>query len=128
MLLLQDNPIQTIPRAFFRFVDFEHVQNKELLLDFIIWKATPREEREPKTQYEFASLHNLNIDTITDWKKRDGFDKELEYRRIQYFRQFTDKVYCALVKKAVAGNLGAIRLFMELFEGGIGNRKVRRQV
>lgn len=117
MTLLQEREVQISPQSFFRFVDYSRVQYKDLFLEFVVWCATPRQERELKTQGDFARFYGLHIDTLTDWKKRPDFDTEVEYRRIQFFREYAPDVYYALVQKALTGNVAAVRLYAEIFEG-----------
>jgi len=115
--LLQKKPVQEYPHAYFQYVDYGRVQHKDLFLDFIEWHVQPREMRTPKTQGEYALMNGLSMDTLTDWKKRDGFETEVQYRRIQFFREYTTDICYALVQKALTGNTAAVRLFLRLFEG-----------
>lgn len=101
----------------FYFVDYYRVQEKQAFREFIEWSALPKKLREPKTQGLFAQKYGLHIDTLTDWKKREGFQEEVDRYRIMFFLEYRSDVYYALVQRALTGNVAAVRLYSELFEG-----------
>lgn len=55
-----------------------NVRNKEAYADFIRWtiltKAERKTEKAPHTQSEFARKWNININTTTEWQKRDDYE------------------------------------------------------
>jgi hypothetical protein len=99
------------------FVNYWRVHEKEIFCRFVEWCALPKKVREPRTQGEFARMYGLHIDTLTDWKKREGFQEEVDRYRISYFREFASDIYYALVQRALTGNVAAVRLYAEIFEG-----------
>lgn len=55
-----------------------NVRLKEAYTDFIRWTILTKQERKaekaPQTQTEFARKWHIDIDTTTDWKKRQDFE------------------------------------------------------
>lgn len=62
-----------------KFYEEREVYLKEAYADFIRWtiltKIERKNEKAPMTQTEFAKKWNINIDTTTDWQKRNDFEK-----------------------------------------------------
>ena len=54
-------------------IDLPGIQKVAEFVEFINWFATPRRNREIKTQKEFAAFINVNEDTLSDWKRRPEF-------------------------------------------------------
>lgn len=50
----------------------------QIYKEFVIWMALPEPLRALKTQGEFAKKFGVSPDTLSDWKKRDGFWGEVE--------------------------------------------------
>ena|SRR3989338_7032923 len=101
----------------FRFLDATRVHDKVILRRFIDWTALPRTMRGLKTHLEFGRHFGVSIDTLTDWKKLDGFWNEVSFLQGQHFRKYTSDVYYALVKKAIKeGGAREVELFHKLFE------------
>lgn len=71
---------------------------------FIIFQATPKALREQKTQEEFAEHFGLHRDTLTDWKKTDGFWEKVAAVRQVGFKERSSEVlasfYNTLIKNA----------------------------
>lgn len=40
-------------------------------VDLVVWLTTPPTERDPRTQVEFASKHNVSPRTVREWMSRD---------------------------------------------------------
>jgi len=100
----------------FKFVNVEKIRNPLKLLEFIEWCAKPHQERIPKTQNEVATKLGVDINTLSEWKKRIGFWDEVTIYRNQFFRKFTSSVYYGLAQRAKTGDPKAVELYASLFE------------
>lgn len=81
---------------------------------FQLWLALPKKLRRPKTQGELANLLGANEATLSDWKKLDGFQEEVN----KWIKAFTvddvADVVAAVASKAKKGSKGHAELFLEL--------------
>ncbi len=94
-------------------------------LAFVEWFSLPTMLRDPATQKEFAKQHSVNEDTITDWKKRDGFYEQVSKERRRYFADRTgDVIHALYVHFLKKGGAAEAKLFLqyvnELKEDGDG--------
>jgi hypothetical protein len=83
-------------------------------LQFIEWLATPKSERTPKTQKEFAAVIGTDEGTLSDWKKKAGFMDEVRGLARKYLKDELPDIYGALIEKAKTGDVPAIKLAMEM--------------
>jgi hypothetical protein len=113
------------PISRFKHLDSSGISEPPKMLDFVLWLAIPKSLREPRTHRLFAEKIGVNIDTLTDWKKRRGFWDEVYTSHTQYIRRFTSDISYGLVQQAKTGSEREVRLYMELFEGF--SKKVRVQ-
>lgn len=81
---------------------------------FIQWLALPRAQRSPATQAEFAKTINVHETTLSDWKKLPGFMAEVTAIAREQLRDALSDVYGALVKRALDGDVQAIKLALEV--------------
>lgn len=116
-LIVRSDNSDSVGELKFKFVDSTSVHDPVKLLDFIEWNAAPRDLKKIKTQGQFAKSFGLHIDTLTDWKKLDGFWDEVKSKRDQSFRSHSTEIIHALAKRAMSGNSKAVELWLKLFEG-----------
>lgn len=83
-------------------------------LKFIHWLAIPKKERKPRTQQELAREMGLDPATLSDWKNIPGFTDEVTTLARQALRDALTDVYAALIKRAIDGDVPAIKLAMEM--------------
>ena len=110
-------PIKTIsqPKPLFQFLDCKGLRDYRKIRVFIEWCAISEDERKPKTQREFAEVIGVNPDTLSDWKKREGFFDEVDKLRDQWFRKYVTEIDYAMVKAAKAGNPKAAEIFYKRY-------------
>lgn len=97
--------------------------------EFIEWISLPTELREPSTQRELALQFKIGEDTLSDWKKRDGFWTDVENKRKSWGKDKTSDVLHSLYKKATkTGDPRAVRLWFEIVEDKRFNDKSAEQV
>jgi len=88
---------------------------------FIQWFALPMNEREEiygcKTQAQFAMKYDVHPDTLSDWKKRDDFDKRIQKIRDDWGREHTGSVFAGWRNSCVKGNPYSIELWLSYFLG-----------
>lgn len=101
----------------FRFVDADRVQDPLKLKVFIDWIVLPSKLRVPKTQKLFAKQIGVNQDTLTDWKKLNGFWNEVKQEQQHHFQEQVSDVLYGLTKRAKEGNPVAVKLFLQYFCG-----------
>lgn len=93
------------------------LRNQYEYADFIAWIALPNKLRQPKTQRELARKFGIGEDTLSDWKRRDGFWEEVETKRKSWGKERTPNVLMGLYKKASeTGDPRAVRLWFEVVE------------
>lgn len=67
---------------------------------FSEWMAYPKSIRDPKTQQEFAKLHEVSPDTLSDYKKKPNFWKKVEDKKQQIQLDIVDKRLMAQIFKS----------------------------
>lgn len=109
----------------FKHIDPNRVKNPDILMLFVRWHATLSHNRNPSTQKEFAVKYKISEDSLSDWKRLNGFWDEVKEIRPQQLRKLTIKIDYGLAKSAMAGNPKAVELWHKLYEGY--NEKIRIQ-
>lgn len=99
------------------FVDYHRIQDPLKLQEFIHWIALPKKLRKPKTHKTLAKKIGVSQDTLTDWKKLNGFWQEVKCERDNYFREQTSEVLQGLYEKAKSGKASEVKLYLQYFEG-----------
>ena len=94
----------------------ENLRNPDKYLDFVRFIATPDNFKEIKTQKEFAKEHGVNVWTLSEWKKRDGFwDLVAEERKLMMKENMTSKIIMAVYRTVLReGNAKEAKLLLEL--------------
>lgn len=77
-------------------------------LRFIEWLALPKAEKKAKTQAAFAKEIGVHQDTLTDWKKLDGFMDLVVQRSRDLIKHAIPDTIAALVRSAKKGSIPAI--------------------
>lgn len=86
--------------------------------DFVAWTALPTELRVPKTQRELAKKFGVGEDTLSEWKRRNGFWEGVTEKRKTWGRERTPDVMLALFKRIQrTGSAPEVRLWLEVIEG-----------
>ena len=57
-----------------------------------IWMAYPKSTRKPKTQGEFAILHEVSPDTLSDYKKKPEFWKKVAENKETLKQKIADSI------------------------------------
>lgn len=83
-------------------------------LEFMAWLATPKNDRNPKTQVLFAKHIKADPATLSDWKKLPGFQAEVIKLCRSLVKDSLPDIYGALTDKAIEGDVPAIKLVMEM--------------
>jgi hypothetical protein len=85
--------------------------------DFIRWLATPEQLRIPTTARGFAELRGISESTLSVWKGRP--EVEAEVRRLVCSDSSLEiaDILAALKRAARAGNVAAIKLYLEFVLG-----------
>jgi hypothetical protein len=87
--------------------------------EFVEWLATPEELRLPKNQREFCREHGINEATAWRWKSDSAVLARVEKLVNHYMRTHYADVAYALVRAAIAGNVEAIRLYLQFVIGWV---------
>lgn len=81
---------------------------------FIVWLATPKTHRQPKTQEAFAKSLDVNSVTLWRWKQKDGFMQAVwGLAKLHISDQLAD-ILLGQAKIAAAGRTSAARLIFEV--------------
>jgi len=110
-------PIKTISEApsSFQFLNYKGLRDYGKIRAFIEWCALSKDDRKPEKQVEFAKLIGVNVDTLSDWKKRTGFFDEVDAIRDQRFRKYITDLDYAMVQAGLRGNPKAAELFYKRY-------------
>lgn len=85
---------------------------------FITWCALPEPFREPKDHQQLAGVLGVHIDTLTDWKKREGFWDEVHNLSKKWGREKTPNAMAAFYRELVrVGDAARMELWLRWFEG-----------
>jgi hypothetical protein len=110
------------------------LNSSELLSDirkveYLSFLATAKQDR-GKTQKEFAKEIQVSEQTLCEWKKAPGFQEELLRRVREQTACKASDITGALEKKALSGDVAAIRLWLEFAYGwsrGTASRELAAQ-
>ena len=81
------------------------------------WFALPTAHRLPRTQKELAQIVGVAEETMSRFKKEDGFFDEVDKRRKIYFKEFyTSNIVQAIADKACDGDPRAQKLYLQYAE------------
>ncbi len=64
-----------------KWVRFKYPSRPEVFEAFAEWIVYPKSIREPKTQGEFAKIHEVSPDTLSDYKKKPEFWEKVEVNK-----------------------------------------------
>ncbi len=93
------------------------LRHEDEFASFVVWVATPKELRDPKTQAELAQKFGVGQDTLSDWKKRDGFYEKVAKVRKSWGRDRTPDVIHALYRNIMkTGSVQGVKLWLQYFE------------
>lgn len=85
---------------------------------FILWVATPKQLRVPKTQHELARDFGVGEDTLSEWKNRFDFTKKVADKVKEFSKDKTTDVIHALYSRILRnGDPAAVRLWLQYVEG-----------
>jgi len=91
----------------------DQVLKVDEFLRFIEWISLPTSEREPKTQVELAGKLKVDIATLSDWKKVDGFWDEVRSKRKEWGQNKVSNVLLGLYGRALTGTAAEVKLFLQ---------------
>lgn len=96
--------------------DFTGLRNTSEYIAFIDFMATPKELRDLETQGEFSKFFKVSENTLTDWKRRDGFWEDVREARRKYIREeFLGTALLALKKSILKdGKAPEVKLLYQL--------------
>lgn len=91
----------------------DRMKNPQGYIEFIYWLATPIDLREIKNQKDFAVKIGVGPDTLSEWKKREGFQDLLMDTIKSLFRERSASVLRAVECRALkpGGNQDAALFF-----------------
>jgi hypothetical protein len=79
-----------------------------------------------KTQEEFAKKFKLNVDTLTDWKKKKNLWELVDELKKQWGKSKTPSVLTGFYRKAVSeGDAARVKLWLQYFEDWIPEEKTK---
>ncbi|HTE49032.1 MAG TPA: hypothetical protein VK675_03945 [Candidatus Paceibacterota bacterium] len=92
MKITPKTPITTKKKQKGRWGRHKWPSRPEVFEAFAEWIVYPKLVREPKTQQEFARLHEVSPDTLSDYKKKPEFWKKVEENRENLKRDIENKI------------------------------------
>lgn len=64
-----------------KWIRLKYPSRPEVFDAFSEWMAWPKSIRKPKNQQEFAKLHEVSPDTLSDYKKKPAFWERVEEKK-----------------------------------------------
>lgn len=74
-----------------KWIRYKFPSRPEVFDAFAEWMAWPKSIREPKNQQEFAKLHEVSPDTLSDYKKKPAFWKTVEEKKDKIKSDIADR-------------------------------------
>ena len=98
--------------------DLEGMGKPQDYLQFVEFMALPSFLREKvfgfKTGGDFGTKYNVSIDTLTDWKKKDGFWDRVKEARTKWVQEKVSDVLASLYRKIIKdGSASEVKLFLQ---------------
>ncbi len=90
---------------------------QEILNAFVVWMATPAEMRDPMTLKDFARIHGVSQDTLTDWKRSADFWGAVRAKRQETGSEMTSDVLYGFYRRAAEGKAAEVKLWLQYFMG-----------
>ncbi len=88
----------------------------DIFREFVVWMSIPEPLRKPKTQQEFAKRFKVSEWTLSQWKKRDDFWKEVEAEWNKWGREKTSNVMLKFYNKVMReGTTPDFKLWFQYF-------------
>ena len=81
---------------------------------YLDWVATPKSLRNPKTVDLFAKSIGVDRTSLWRWSKLPGFTEEVAQSGRSYLKSELGEIFGALVKRALDGDVQAIKLALEV--------------
>ena len=95
---------------------------QNVYLEFVTWSALPPFERASRgmpDQGDFAKAFNVNKDTLTRWKSRPEFEKDVDRLLKNWGRGKTPDIIQSIYRSAMKGNAKSQRFWIEYFGGSL---------
>lgn len=116
---------QTTPIHSDKNTDLEGLRNVIEYLKFIRWMATPMPLKASKTQGEFAKEIRVDEDTLTAWKKREGFWDRVRKETKNWGKEKTATVLLSLYQTIIkSGNAAEVKLWLSYINDWIEKQDV----
>jgi hypothetical protein len=74
------------------------------------WLAAPKRQRSPKTQGAVAEQIGVTEETLSRWKKQDGWQSAVAESARRYLGDDLPEIYAALAREAKKGSAPHIKL------------------
>jgi|SRR3989344_4462954 len=115
MITKNSSAVVPIPTQADNSANIPNIKLVAEFLQFINWRATPRNLREQKTQKEFAKKFDVSEDTLTDWKKHPQFQPLVDQNIMGWMQDRRPDVIGGLYERAVVkGSSRDVEAFLRL--------------
>lgn len=91
---------------------------------FMLWLATPKEERAIKTQGGWAKKHGFAQESVSRWKNLPGFMEEVDRYRMRWLDRNMTELMASAVKHVHGGNDRFFKILMELYKDVFNKRQI----
>ena len=95
---------------------------------YIRWLAQGQENRQPDTEAELARLMGVTDRTLRRWERRTGFVEAVHGEALKLLGRRLPDILDALYKRAVKGDVPAIKLALAVTERQVDTRCVEGDV
>ena len=98
--------------------DIQDIMKPEEYIKFVEFMTLPLFLRKEVFRFEtataFAKKYNVCPDTLTDWKRRDGFWDRVKRERPKWVKERASEVLASLYRKAISdGSASEVKLFLQ---------------
>ena len=93
-------------------------------INFQMWLATPKKQREPKTQRGWAKQNDYHHVTLSAWKSEPGFMTAVENYRVKYLESRLSDLYGKMMDYALEGDHHFAKMVVEIVRDVFNKRQV----
>jgi len=96
------------------------VYKNDIYLEFVQWYALPYAYKIQTTgikdQQQFAEQYQISKDTLSLWKKRPGFEKQVDSIRREWGLDRTPNVIEAVYRSAIKGSARSQKMWLQMMD------------
>ena len=84
-----------------KWIRYKYPSRPEVFEAFSKWLAYPKSFRKPKTQGQFAKIHEISPDSLSDYKKKNELWEKVEEYKNKLKNEIADSIMIDKVMKDI---------------------------